>query len=330
MRLALLLVGACSTAEPAPKPVVVEPAPPPAHVVAAPAAPPDAATPSCVDDEHPFEQASLQARLTTLASPDLDGRAPGTDGDRTARALIEDRFRCLGLAPAFPDGYLQPFDHGGAHTANLVGIVPGKSDEIVLVTAHHDHLGHGYLGANDNASGVTALLAIAQAVKQRATPPTRTIVFATFGAEEDGMIGSYYFAAHPPASVPLDKVVEDVNLDMVGSYRSHHLVAAMGTFKGMPARTLIDGLIKHTNNLDVIPGGHSRGSDFEPFCKLGIPFTFLWTPDERCYHEKCDTLDQIDLPHMAQIAEFADRLVDALADTELDLAAGRAKLGCPN
>ena len=320
------LLAACSTSESAPAVSPVAPVAPIAPIAVVPDKP---ATPSCIDDEHPFDADAIKARLTSLASVDLDGRAPGTDGDRTARGLIEARFRCLGLAPAFGDDFAQPFDHDGAHTGNLVGIVKGSSDDIVLVSAHHDHLGKGYLGANDNASGVTALLAIAQAVKQRGTPK-RTIVFATFGDEEDGMIGSYYFAKHAPASVPLDRIVEDVNLDMVGSYSSHKLVAAMGSFKGMPARTLIDKLIKTTKGIDVIPGGHSRGSDFEPFCKLGVPFVFLWTPDEHCYHEKCDTLEHIDLPHMVQIAAFADQLVDALADTELDLAASRTKLGCPN
>src|SRR5439155_10052983 len=130
-------------------------------------------------------------------------------------------------------------------------------------------------------------------------------------------------------SVSLDNIVEVENLDMVGSYNSNKLVAAMGTFKGMPARKLIDQLIKKTKGLDVVPGGHSRGSDFEPFCKLGIPFVFFWTPDEHCYHEKCDTLDKIDMPHMAQITRFADQLVDSLADTDLDLATARTRLGCP-
>jgi Zn-dependent M28 family amino/carboxypeptidase len=174
------------------------------------------------------------------------------------------------------------------------------------------------------------MLAIADALVRRGDKPKRTIVFAAFGAEEDGMIGSYYFAAHAPAAVPIDKMVEDLNLDMVGSYDSKSWVAAMGTFKGMPSRTIIDPLVSKANKagLDVIPGGVSRGSDFEPFCKKGVPYVFLWTPDEKCYHETCDTLEHIDKKHFAQITKFAADFLDALVATDLDLVAARAKKGC--
>ena len=142
------------------------------------------------------------------------------------------------------------------------------------------------------------------------------------------MVGSTYFAAHP--TIDLDKVVEVVNLDMIGSYKSQGLVAAMGTFAGLPARTLIDPLVKRArkDGLDVIPGGKARGSDFEPFCDLGIPYVFFWTPDDSCYHETCDTPDRIDTPHMTKIIAFAKQLVDALAATDVDLVAARKQLGC--
>src|SRR5262249_31893419 len=155
------------------------------------------------------------------------------------------RFACLGLKPAGDrDGFEQAFEAAGhTATANLVGYIPGsESKEIVVVGAHHDHLGDRHLGANDNASGVVALLAIAQAMKQREVAPKRTIAFVTFGAEEQGLVGSSYFVAHPPAALPLDRVVYDINLDMLGSYKSHGLVAAMGTFRGLPARDLLDAL----------------------------------------------------------------------------------------
>lgn len=280
---------------------------------------------SCIDDGKPFAADALRARLAVLADPALDGRAPGSDGDRAARAAIAQRFACLGLAPGgSAGGYEQPFDH----SANLVGLVAGADpdvgSEIVVVGAHHDHLGHGFLGANDNASGVTALLAIAQAVRQH-DPPRRTVAFVTFGEEEAGELGSQYFVAHPP--LPLAHVVEYINLDMVGSYASEKIVAAMGTFEHLPARALIDPL-RAATHLHVGVGGRAERSDHEAFCQLGIPYVFFWTPDDRCYHAKCDTLANVDLPHMAQIAELAGDLTRALADTKLDLAASRAELGC--
>ena len=290
-------------------------------------------------DANPFDPKILHDRLASLAAPELDGRVPGTPGDVAARKIIEDRFACLGLVPAgdtFSDasgthiGFAQAFTaQSGQPTANLIGLVPGTDPDgdIVIVSAHHDHLGHGHLGANDDASGVVGLLAIAQAVKAHA-PMKRTIAFAAFGDEEDGMIGSSFFASHPPPTVPIARVVEFVELDMIGSHKSADLVAALGAFAGFPARALLDKLVPGFKHVHVVAGGRSRGSDFAPFCTAGVPFTFFWTPDHRCYHETCDTIDRIDLPHLVDIAKLANALVDALGDTQLDLAAARTKRGC--
>jgi hypothetical protein len=265
--------------------------------------------PACLDPK---------AIVDALAAKDLDGRAPGTDGDRAARDLILAQLKCRGFTPD-----VQPFDH----TANITATIAGTSDDIVLITAHHDHLGHGHLGANDNASGTAGAIELAGELAA-GDQPKRTIVVALFGDEESGMVGSTYYAQHP--TIDLAKVVEVVNLDMIGSYRSHHWVAAMGTFAGLPARTLIDPLVTKARRagLDVIPGGKARGSDFAPFCELGIPYVFFWTPDDKCYHETCDTPDRIDTAHMTAIIAFAKQLVDALAATDKDLAAARNELGC--
>ncbi len=301
-------------------------APAPAAPEAAPATPP--APPSCVDDGAPYGIDELRARVAFLASPRLDGRAPGTDGDREARAHIVERFRCLGLQPGGADGaYEQPF----AATANVVGYVAGADpkvgSEIVLVGAHHDHLGGGLLGANDNASGVAALLAIAQDVRRRGAP-RRTIAFVTFGAEEEGLVGSLHLVASPPAALPLDRIVQVINLDMVGSHASANAVYAFGTFPKLPARKLLDELDDKFPRLRVGLGGHSVRGDHLGFCRKGIPYVFFWTPDRRCYHEKCDTADRLDYPRMADIAQLAGALVSRLGDTDVDLAAAKARAGC--
>jgi Zn-dependent M28 family amino/carboxypeptidase len=276
----------------------------------------------------PFDKTQLHDDVAFLASKQLDGRAPGTEGDKKARAFVEARFKSIGLTPAGDDGdFAQAFTTDGKTTANVIGFVAGTGDDIVMVSAHLDHLGDGHLGANDDASGVAALLAIAQSIKD-GDPPNRTIVFAAFGAEEDGMIGSGFYASHPAKNLPLANVVQFVELDMIGSHSSADLVAAMGAFKGFGARTLLDKRLKEFPHIHVSAGGKARGSDFEPFCKLGVPYTFFWTPDHRCYHERCDTIDRLDLPHMVDIAKLAGELVRDLADTDLDLAKLRAKKGC--
>jgi hypothetical protein len=318
----VVMIAACSTSQGDPLPSSVASAKPAAALAAAAVA--DAAldgAPSCVDGAV-FDEATLRDRVAFLASPELDGRAPGTPADMTARAFISNQFRCLGLVPAGDRG---GFEQAFADTANVVGYVRGTDDsQVIVVGAHHDHLGAGYLGANDNASGVVALLAIAQAVRQRADPPGRTIAFVAFGDEERGMVGSQYFVAHPPAALPIDRVVYDINLDMVGSYNANGAVYAMGTFPGKPARVVLDDLVKTHPKLHVGLGGRGERSDHEPFCQLDVPYVFFWTPGGRCYHERCDTATKVDVLHMTQIATLASELVTGLADSELDLRTGRS------
>ncbi|HEX5064208.1 MAG TPA: M28 family peptidase, partial [Kofleriaceae bacterium] len=152
--------------------------------------------------------------------------------------------------------------------------------------------------------------------------------FATWGAEEQGMIGSTFFAANPPDALPTGKIVQYINLDMVGSHKSKGFVAAMGTFAKQPARKLLDKQVKAFPKLHVGLGGRAARSDHSPFCKLGIPYVFFWTPDAKCYHEGCDTAEKIDLPRMADIAALAGDLAWSLANGDTDLAASRTKLGC--
>jgi Iap family predicted aminopeptidase len=305
-----------------------------------------------VDDGAPYDVTALRVRVAHLASVELDGRASGSPGDVAARAYIAERFRCLGLVPGGDHGYEQTFSIGrGADrrtTANLIGYLAGadssdadadaahghdaahdagRGGDIIVVGAHHDHLGDGHLGANDDASGVAALLAIAQAVHQHGTPH-RTIAFVAFGGEELGELGSTYYAAHPPAALPLDRVVYDVNLDMVGSYRAAGAVYAMGTFPGLAGTELTRALAGEHRALKIATGGRGEGSDHEAFCTAGVPYVFFWTPDKRCYHARCDTADRLDADHAAAIAEVAGALVERLAASPRDLAGLRARLGC--
>jgi hypothetical protein len=302
-------------------------APAPAVAPAAPLAPP-APAPSCVDDGAPYGVAELRARVAFLASGELAGRVPGTDGDRAARAHIVERFRCLGLTGGGAAGsYEQPFDDTANVIGYLAGADPAVGREIILVGAHHDHLGGGHLGANDNASGVAALLAVAQAVRKHGAP-RRTIAFVTFGAEEAGLVGSLHLVASPPAALPLERIVQVVNLDMVGSHGSANAVYAFGAFPKLPARAILAELGKGLPKLNVALGGHSVRGDHLGFCRRGIPYVFFWTPDRRCYHRTCDTADRLDYPRLADIARLAGGLVQRLADTDVDLAAAKARAGC--
>ncbi len=277
---------------------------------------------SCTDGK-PYDPDALRARIEQLASKQLDGRAAGTDHDTTARGELAAEMKCLGLEPAGKDGsFEQPFVYGKTKTANLVGYIQGTSDEIVVVGAHHDHLGDGHLGANDDASGTAAALAVAQAVRQ-AGKPKRTIAIVLFGGEEAGLMGSEFFVAHPPRALPLEHVVEYINLDMLGSYSAKRAVYAFGAGGKQPAHALLAKLAKDHRALNVGIGGRSDRGDQVHFCEHGIPYVFFWTPDPRCYHETCDTADKLDYKHLSEIASLAGDLARGLADTDEDLAASR-------
>ena len=102
----------------------------------------------------------------------------------------------------------------------------------------------------------------------------------------------------------------------------------MGAFPKLASRKILERLDAKFPKISVSIGGRARGSDFEPLCKLGVPYVFFWTPDARCYHQTCDTADRIDYPHMLDIAGLAGALTTEMADTEQDLAGLRAKYGC--
>ena len=273
---------------------------------------------TCIDDGKPYDPDALRARIEVLASKDLDGRLAGTDHDQEARRIMKARMSCVGLEP-----FEQPFVYGDTRTANLVGIAKGESDEIVIVGAHHDHLGGGRLGANDNASGTAGLLAVAQAVQQ-AGKPKRTIAFVLFGGEEAGLMGSEFFVAHPPEALPLDHVVEYINLDMLGSYNAKHAVYAFGGGK----LAALAKLAKAHPKLNLGIGGTSDRGDQAGFCEHGIPYVFFWTPDPRCYHEKCDTADKLDYKHLSEIAQIAGDLTLALAGADDDLLKAKTRTAC--
>jgi hypothetical protein len=281
-----------------------------------------ASAPACPDAA--FDESAMRADLEYLASPELDGRVPGTDGDASAIDMVRDRFACLGLTPLSDTaGYEQPFtDAAGRETANVIGYLPGEAgqlaQDVIVVSAHLDHLGGGRLGANDNASGVSALLSIAQGLQSNG-PAARTVVFAAFGSEESGMEGATVFMDDPPGGIASADVVYNVNMDMIGSYASTEVVYALGSFRGTAGRSAVDAHAGAYPELDVGVGEPSDLSDNYAFCSRGVPYLFFWTEDLDCYHERCDTADRVDYGSLVEIARLTGDVANDLANTQNDL-----------
>jgi hypothetical protein len=228
-----------------------------------------------------------------------------------------------------------------APTANVVGILPGRDpklrDETVLFTAHYDHLGvrgeQVLPGADDNASGTAGLLELARTFAQDPQRPKRTLLFIAFGAEEAGLLGSYYYTAHPLR--PLETTAAVINLDMIGrderpSKQTEGLIRiAEDTsnelnligLKGKPAlRALFErqnrqvGLQLNYKWEDDAALNVLFRCDHFPFMLHDIPAVWLFngfTPD---YHQPTDTVEKLNFAKMQKIVRLSCRVGRALAD----------------
>ncbi|MGH7742374.1 MAG: M28 family peptidase, partial [Candidatus Eiseniibacteriota bacterium] len=213
---------------------------------------------------------------------------------------------------------------------NVVGIIPGRDTTRTLVVgAHYDHLGYGqegslapdshlpHLGADDNASGVAAMLSVARDEGGRAKAgkrPAHTMVFCAFTGEEAGLLGSGHFVEDPPR--PLESIESMLNMDMVGRLRDNKLmVMGLGTATELPA--MVAGANQSAaGKFDLKTSTDGYGpSDHSSFYKKQIPVLFLFTGAHADYHKPSDTWDKINYPGLAHVAAFATALTDSL-DTE--------------
>ncbi len=280
---------------------------------------------------------SLLNDVRYLASDSLGGRLIGTPGADSAAAYLARRFKQSGLRPS-PQGWFQSFtvslsDPAAVHAGiagregkNVVGVLPGADsrlrNEIVIVGAHYDHLGPGkfgaldpdsagivHNGADDNASGSSALIHIARKLRQ--TPPGRTVVFIAFSGEEAGLLGSDYYVKNP--IFPLARTYAMVNMDMVGRLRNDRLlVYGVATAKELP------GLLDSLNNeahFDLKASGDGWGrSDQSSFYAAGLPVLHIFTDLHEDYHRTTDDWEKINADGLAKVADFTAAIVRTLAN----------------
>jgi hypothetical protein len=222
-----------------------------------------------------------------------------------------------------------------AEAWNVLAALPARdgsptAGEWVVVGAHYDHLGHGgtsasrapgshevHPGADDNASGTALLLEVARRLARLPARPSRNVLFAAFGAEELGAIGSRFWVDHP--TVPKDAIVGMINADMVGRLRDRHLVVdGAGTSAGWPA------LLHDANaglGLDLAIGAEGFGaSDHASFTAAKVPVAFLFTGVHDDYHRPTDTADKINADGEATVALLAARLAVGVAERRERLA----------
>jgi len=208
---------------------------------------------------------------------------------------------------------------------NVAAMLPGQSGEYVIVGAHYDHLGLGgqhslapsltgtiHPGADDNASGTAGVMELARFF---ATQPRqkRGILFLNFAGEEQGLLGSAYYADHP--LLPLAQAVAMINLDMIGRMRDNKLYIG-GAASGSTLKPMLERLIPNSGLRVDYSGGASEGSsDHTSFTSHQVPALFFFSGLHADYHKPSDTWDKIDAPAAARllalVAEVAESLRDA-------------------
>jgi Peptidase family M28/PDZ domain/PA domain len=211
---------------------------------------------------------------------------------------------------------------------NVIGILKGSDpslqSEVVIVGAHYDHLGRSgrfsmsqnttgqiHHGADDNASGTAAVIEMAKAAVEARKEFRRTIVFMTFAGEEHGLLGSSYYVNHP--TLPLDKTIAMINLDMVGRASGRVMVDGLGNAPSVEddLKAAQSGALK----LAALRGGPGAGaSDDATFLLRKIPSINFFSGFHSDYHRPSDTWEKIDAAGGAAVADLALALARRLAD----------------
>jgi len=283
--------------------------------------------------------AQIESDIRYLASDALAGRLTGSPGNDSAAAYIARRFQELHLQPGGDDGsWLQHWTVGstaatreatvaGRGTENVVGILRGRgglAGQDIVIGAHFDHLGSGpfasaatgdsahliHHGADDNASGTAAVMEIARLLATARERSARTIVFVLFSGEEEGTLGSAWYADHP--AIPRDSTLAMINLDMVGRLRDNRLLI-LGVKSATEWQPLLDS-VNATYHLDLHASGDGWGaSDQASFFAKHLPVLFFFTDLHADYHRPSDTWDKINASGIATVAEFAADLARHLA-----------------
>ena len=288
-----------------------------------------------------INRSSAEATINFLASDELQGREAGFHGSRVTSEYIASLLQWMGVSP-LADSYFQPFDayrkkrqkkgrlevhpdsiaklkqevHQKLSMRNVLGMIPGKNTkEYVIVGAHFDHLGidpalNGdqiYNGADDNASGVSAVLQIARAFLASGQQPERNVIFAFWDGEEKGLLGSKYFVQTCPF---LSQIKGYLNFDMIGRNNKPQQPKQVVYFYTAAHPVFGDWLKEDIRKygLQLEPDYRAwenpiGGSDNGSFAKVGIPIIWYHTDGHPDYHQPSDHADRLNWDKIVEITK---------------------------
>jgi Zn-dependent M28 family amino/carboxypeptidase len=275
--------------------------------------------------QYSFDTGTLMRNIKVLSSDSLEGRKTGTAGGEKARTYIINELKKFSIEP-FVSNYTQAFSTTQTFGmvqkgdgANILAVIPGKKKETIVISAHYDHLGiynnEIYNGADDNASGTVAILAIAQYFKKVA--PEHRLIFAFFDAEERGLKGSFHFVE--TIDLKEENIVLNINLDMVSRSDKNELYVC-GTFLYPELKELIKP-IKTPEGITLLFGHDdpilkredwTSQSDQFNFHRKKIPFLYFGVEDHADYHRATDDVEKIDPAFYEKSVETILQAVNAL------------------
>lgn len=288
-----------------------------------------------------INRSSAEATINFLASDELQGREAGFHGSRVTSEYIVSLLQWMEVSP-LADSYFQPFDayrkerqkkgrlevhpdsiaklkqevHQKLSMRNVLGMIPGKNTkEYVIVGAHFDHLGIDpaldgdqiYNGADDNASGVSAVLQIARAFLASGQQPERNVIFAFWDGEEKGLLGSKYFVQTCPF---LSQIKGYLNFDMIGRNNKPQQPKQVVYFYTAAHPVFGDWLKEDIRKygLQLEPDYRAwenpiGGSDNGSFAKVGIPIIWYHTDGHPDYHQPSDHADRLNWDKIVEITK---------------------------
>ena len=301
-----------------------------------------------------INRSSAEATVNFLAGDELQGREAGFHGSRVTSEYIVSLLQWMGVSP-LADSYFQPFDayrkerqkkgrwevhpdsiaklkqevHRKLSMRNVLGMIPGKNtEEYVIVGAHFDHLGVDpalegdriYNGADDNASGVSAVLQIARAFVASGQQPERNVIFAFWDGEEKGLLGSEYFVQTCPF---LSQIKGYLNFDMIGRNNKPQQPKQVVYFYTAAHPAFGDWLKEDIGKygLQLEPDYRAwehpvGGSDNGSFAKAGIPIIWYHTDGHPDYHQLSDHADRLNWDKIVEITKASFLNMWKLANEE--------------
>lgn len=298
------------------------------------------------DGKTEVEERHIRTHVEYLADDALEGRGTNGKGYIKAAEYVEAYFKAWKLLPLMKDrgkySYFQEFalkahevrnikskqDFDSATSRNVLGWVEGTDPilkgEYIVLSAHLDHVGtiDGVIhnGANDNATGSAVIMELARVIAQK--PLKRSVIFALFGAEEIGLVGSKYFVGNSPVS--LSKIVVNLNIDGVGAYvdQPGDQVKLLALGAALPCAELKERLMKVNDETEKLqlstndPEAYIMRSDQYNFLKKDIPVVMFTDYGNGHYHKPTDDAHRLQYGKLTRLANMIYRLTADLGNGE--------------